>query len=126
MKPLSSKKKFFGLSFTSLVAFFVIAVSTAGSAYAADLPGVDLGIQDVFKGLACWLMRVSGSVMIIFLVIVGIKFMNAKGDPTKYNAAKKELTYVLIGMVVILGAYVIIATVAKAVGSDFSFVPLAC
>ncbi len=95
-----------------------------------NLPGEDLTIQNVLKiinGIACWLIRVITSVMVIFLVFIGFKFMNAQGDPGKITDAKKSFNNVLIGIVVIMSAYVIIATVANAVGvKDFSFIPLVC
>lgn len=95
-----------------------------------DWLGIDLSIQDVMDiltGLACWLLRVSFAVMVIFLVLAGLRFMNARGDPTRYTGAKKNFTHVLIGIIVIMGVYVIIATVATAVGrADFSLIPLVC
>lgn len=93
------------------------------------LPGVDVTIEDVFNiinGIACWLIRVVFAVMVIFLVLAGLRFMNARGNQIEFENAKKNFRHVLIGLVVILGTYVIIATVAKAVGADFSFIPLVC
>jgi len=101
----------------------------AGTEGEIDWTGVDLTIQDVadiINGLACWLIRVIFAVMVIFLILAGLRFMAAQGDPAKLTTAKKNLTQVLIGIVVIMAVYVIIATIANAVGSDFSFVPLVC
>lgn len=95
-----------------------------------DWLGIDLSIQDVQNiiiGLACWLMRVIFAVMVIFLVIAGLRFMAAQGNPEDFAGAKKNFNHVLIGIIVIMGVYVIIATVATAVGSvDFSLIPLVC
>jgi hypothetical protein len=95
-----------------------------------DWTGRDITIQDVegiVIGIACWMMRGSADLMIIFLVWSGILFMYAQGDPTKYKKAKDTLQKTLWGMLIILGVYVIIATVANAVGlQNFSFIPLAC
>jgi len=92
--------------------------------------GIDLSIQDVadiINGLACWLTRIATAIMVIFLVLAGLRFMNARGDPTKYGNAKKNLQHEIIGIMVIMGVYVIIATVANAVGrTDFSLIPLVC
>lgn len=92
--------------------------------------GVDLSIQDVaniINGLACWLTRIATAIMVIFLILAGFRFMNARGDPTKWTAAKKNFRYVLTGILVIMAVYVIIATVAHAVGrTDFSLIPLVC
>lgn len=92
--------------------------------------GIDLSIQDVadiINGLACWLTRIATAIMVIFLIIAGMRFMYARGNPTAYQAAVKNFQHVLIGILVIMAVYVIIATVAHAVGrTDFSLIPLVC
>lgn len=109
-----------------LFSFYLVQAATGDE----GLPGEDLAIQDVFNiinGLACWLTRVAGAIMVIFIILAGLRFMNARGDPTAFTAAKKNFNHVLIGLLVIMGVYVIIATVANAVGvTDFSFIPLVC
>ena len=95
-----------------------------------DWTGVDITIEDVaniIEGLACWLTRIATAVMVIFLVLAGLRFMNARGNPTAYQAAVKNFQHVLIGILVIMAVYVIIATVAATVGrTDFSLIPLVC
>lgn len=100
--------------------------------YAAEesLPDIDLTVEGLFNiiaGLACWFTRISLPIMVIFLVLAALRFMHAQGEPARFTAAKKNFSQVLIGILVIMGAYVIIATVANAVGvADFSFIPLVC
>lgn len=95
-----------------------------------DWLGIDLSIQDVayiIEGIACWLLRVSMLLAIIFIILAGIRFMAAQGNPASYQKAKTNFFHVLIGVIVITGIYEIIATVANAVGrTDFSFIPLIC
>ena len=101
-------------------------------AVAADdgYQGVDLTIQSVFgiiTGLACWFTRFALILIVVYIVIYGIKFMMAQGNPTKYEEAKKSFTWGLVGVLVILGTYTIIATVANGLGADYSLiVPLDC
>ncbi len=103
---------------------------TGGGGGEWDWTGIDLSIQDVadiINGLACWLTRIATAIMVIFLVIAGMRFMYARGNPTAYQAAVKNFQHVLIGILVIMAVYVIIATVAHAVGrTDFSLIPLVC
>ncbi len=120
----------------SLVIFFVVlflsfhlaGVASADTAGAGT--GIDLTIQDVFNivaGLACWLTRIVVAVMVIFIILAGFRFMYARGNPTAFEGAKKNFNHLLIGLLVIMGVYVIIATVANAVGvTDFSLIPLVC
>lgn len=92
--------------------------------------GIDLSIQDVadiINGLACWLTRIATAIMVIFLILAGFRFMYARGNPAAYQEAVKNFKHVLIGILVIMAVYVIIATVANAVGrTDFSLIPLVC
>lgn len=92
--------------------------------------GVDLTIQSVFgiiTGLVCWFSRFALILIVIYIIIYGIKFMMAQGNETKYGEAKKAFTWGLVGVIVILGTYTIIATVANALGADYSLiVPLNC
>ena len=92
--------------------------------------GIDLTIQDVFAiitGLVCWFGCIAVSLMVIFIILAGLRFMNARGDPAALTIAKKNFSHVLLGLLGIMGVSVIIATVANAVGvTDFSFIPLVC
>ena len=91
--------------------------------------GVNLTIQSVFgiiTGLACWFTRFALILMVVYIVFYGIKFMMAQGNPTKYEEAKKSFTWGLIGVLVILGTYTIIATVANFLGGNYPLTPLNC
>src|SRR3989344_7694250 len=91
--------------------------------------GVDLTIQSVFgiiTGLVCWFSQFALILIVAYIIIYGIKFMMAQGNATKYEEAKKAFTWGLVGVLVILGTYTIIATVANALGADYSFIPLNC
>jgi len=67
-------------------------------------------IEDLIEGVARWLMRVGGVILIIFIVYIGIKMMTAGSDANKFSEAVSSLKYVLIGGLVILGVGVILAT----------------
>ena len=100
----------------------------------ATSPDDYLGIQDftvqkianIITGFACWLIGIVLAVMVIFLVIAGIRYFLARGDPIKTGDATKNLTWTLVGILVILATNVIIATVANALGGSYSFLPLNC
>src|SRR3989344_5017869 len=84
-----------------------------------DFPGEDLDFEDlisIMTGLACWLGRVASLGAVIFVIWAGLRFMAARGDPKAFTDAVTNLKRVLLGILVIYGVYVIIATVANAVG----------
>lgn len=94
-----------------------------------DAPGINLTIQDVLEiitGLACWISSAALVLVVVAVIYYGIKFMMSQGDPTKLGDAKKAFLWGLVGIVVILGTYTIIATVANPLGGDYSFIPLSC
>ena len=100
-------------------------------AQASTPPGIDLTIQSVFgiiTGLACWFTRFALVLMVVMIVFYGIKFMTSQGNQTKFDEAKKSFTWALVGVLVILGTYTIIATVANFLGgASYSLViPLDC
>lgn len=99
------------------------------SASAQEYTGIDLTIQGVFgiiTGLVCWFTRFALILIVVYIVIYGIKFMMAQGNPTKYEEAKKSFTWGLVGVLVILGTYTIIATVANFLGGNYTPTPLNC
>lgn len=104
-------------------AFAVIDVS--------DQPGINLSIQDVLgiiTGLACWITRVVLVFIVVAIVYFGVKFLTAQGDSTKLTEAKKSFLWGLVGILVILGTYTIIATVAYSLGIENTslIIPLKC
>ena len=111
--------------------YYITVISLFGfSASAQEYTGIDLTIQSVFgiiTGLACWFTRFALILIVVYIIIYGIKFMMAQGNPTKYEEAKKSFTWGLVGVLVILGTYTIIATIANGLGADYSLiVPLDC
>lgn len=84
----------------------------------SNAPGIDLRIQDVYGivyGLACWASRFIIVIMVVLLILYGLRMMLAQDNENKFKEARKSLNYAIIGIVVIMGAYTIIATVANGV-----------
>ena len=108
--------------------FFTFAQGTATSSN--DFLGVqDFTVQriaNIITGFACWLIGIVLAIMVVFLVWAGLRFFWARGNETEVANAKKNLTWTLVGILVILATNVIIATVANALGGNYSFIPLNC
>ncbi len=85
-----------------------------------NAPGINLTIQSLFgivAGLACWSTRFITIVMVVMIVWYGFQMMAAQSNATKFTEARKGLGYAVVGMIVVLGAYTIIATVGNAISS---------
>ncbi|MBX4189918.1 hypothetical protein KW791_01290 [Candidatus Parcubacteria bacterium] len=94
------------------------------------LPGYDITVQSLFgilTGLACWATRLALIAVVLALVWYGLQFILSQGNPTKFAGAKKSFWYGILGVVVIMATYTIIATIANAFGADYTlFLPLDC
>ncbi|MBX4205163.1 MAG: pilin, partial [Candidatus Doudnabacteria bacterium] len=56
---------------------------------------------------------ISGLLAITMIIYNGFRYMTARGDDSQVATAKKGLTWSLLGLVLILFAYVIISAIAK-------------
>lgn len=74
---------------------------------------------------ACYFLDFVDILIVVFIVYVGFQFMTAGGDATKVGKAKDNLKYVIIGVAIVIGVYVIIATVAYNIGRP-GFAPFYC
>lgn len=79
-------------------------------------PGQDLSIQRLYGiivGLVCWLSRVALVIMTIAIIGYAAMMMWAGENATAYGDAKKSLVWAVVGCLVVLGTYTIVATVAN-------------
>ncbi|MBP9822256.1 MAG: hypothetical protein KBC81_02330 [Candidatus Pacebacteria bacterium] len=100
--------------------FYAVPVlaSTQTDSALANAPGVNLtiqGLMGIVQGLACYSTQLVTIVMVVVIVWYGFQMMASQGNQTKFTNARKSLGYAVVGMIVILGAYTIIATVANTV-----------
>ncbi len=90
-----------------------------------NAPGIDLTLEklmNLINGLACWIADVALVLIVIAVVYFGVMFLISQGDPGKVGNARKALSWGVVGIIVILGTYTIIASVGSAItGSDFTF-----
>jgi len=94
------KKFLFSLVFSSLIMipFLVFAADKISPERLVDMLRTFLGwFRNAFLVLAT-----------IFLLYAGTLFLTASGEPDKASKAKKMLTYALIGIVIGLGADILI------------------
>ena len=62
----------------------------------------------IFMNILYFLLSVVGIVAILSLVIAGLRYMIAFGDTEKIDSAKRMMGQSIIGIVVILGALIIV------------------
>lgn len=57
------------------------------------------------------MIAVGGILCIIFIILGGLKFVTSGGDEKKLASAKGTLTYAIVGLIVIILAFVILQVV---------------
>ncbi len=73
--------------------------------------GEDFQAKTFLERLIDFLVKLVGTVALVLLVIGGFRLVVAAGDDTAMNKAKDMIKYALIGLIVALLAYIIVATV---------------
>ena len=86
----------------------------------AGMPTGGVGALEsiISKGITI-LFIVAIILTLFFLIWGGISWITSAGDKTKIEGARKRLTYAVIGLVVVLLAFMIINIVGSLFGVDF-------
>lgn len=59
---------------------------------------------------------ISASVALLMVVIGGFRYIVARGDPSGTASAKNGILYAIVGLIVVMAAYSIVALTVKGVG----------
>ncbi len=81
-----------------------------------DHPGTKLDLWDALEKVINYLFALLIIVAVIFLLIAGILFVTAQGDPDKVKKARDFVLWALIGVIVGVLAYALVNFVQSMVG----------
>ena len=95
---------------------FAAATPWGGCLESTDVATIKC-IVPLFTNLVQGVLAISGVVLFIMLVVGGFNFLLSGGDPKKLEAARGTLTGAIIGLVVIVSAYLIIKTIEVTTGA---------
>lgn len=90
-----------------MLRFFETPIAHAG--VISDAPSVASILQNVLN----FLLSIIGVLAIIAVVISGLLYLTAAGNPKQIESAKKLLFYAIIGIVVALGSLVIVSQIGE-------------
>lgn len=65
-----------------------------------------------------WLLAVFGMIAIIAFVISGFQYLTAAGDEGQIETAKRNMKYSIIGIVVALSGWIILAAIYQALAGN--------
>ena len=91
---------------------FILAASVRAQSNPNPLPqphSSDLG--PILQNVINWILGIAGLLAVLMLVIGGVRYVISAGNPTQTEGAKKTIIYALVGIVVIILAYVLVNTV---------------
>jgi len=74
-------------------------------------------IMDVIESITDWVLGIAGALAVLFIIISGIRYITSAGNQNLQEAAKKNLTSAIIGLVIVLLAFVIVQVLARVLTS---------
>jgi len=92
---------------SAFVSFFLLASPVLAAS--ADVSKIQTFIQGVIQVL----VTLAGLVSAGFFVWGGIGYITSSGDPEKLDRSKKTIVYSAIGLVIVLGAFVLSTIVTQ-------------
>lgn len=75
-------------------------------------------LEPLFQNLVIAVVSLVGVALFVMFVIGGFKFLLSGGDQKQLEQAKNTITYAIIGLVVIVVAYLILRTITAFTGVD--------
>jgi Type IV secretion system pilin len=112
------------LSFTSFRYAWAQSIRCSGQPNFLYNPTCQAGIGNIQSFIAAFLkavVEISLPILTLFIVYAGFKFVFARGKPDDLAEAKRNFLYVILGAILILGAWVLAsligATATQVVGS---------
>lgn len=88
----------------------------SGSGKGVYIPGSEIGlsdksIQEILINLLTWALEVVGVLALLGFVISGVQYIIASGNENVMENAKRNMTYAIIGVIVVLASVVIIKAI---------------
>mgnify|MGYP001607593183 CR=1 FL=1 len=80
-----------------------------------DVPTLK-GLEAVFSNVVSVVLSLAGVVLFIMLIYGGFKYLTAGGDPKALEGAKGTLSHAILGLVVLILAFIILKVIAEVTG----------
>ncbi len=85
------------------------------------LPNPPGGIQEVLLNILQWLLQIVGIIALISFIISGIQYFTAAGEESKAESAKRNVTYSVIGVIVVTASFLIVQAIQNALAAKTIF-----
>ncbi len=92
----------------------------------ADIPAPLSCTTYFISNIVSAAVPLAGVAAIILIIWSGIKFLTSGGDPLKVEGAKKTLTWAVVGLVIVLMAFVIFKIFSLVSGVNCTILGVQC
>ena len=111
------KKILAGISALILSLFFV------SPAFALSFPSFQFAssssVGNFVAVLLNWVVSIVGILAVVYLVYGGIAYLTSGGNEDRVKAAKNVILTAIIGLIIVVAAWLIVSTISKAVAPTF-------
>jgi hypothetical protein len=77
-------------------------------------------LESLFKNVVQAVVALAGVALLVMFFVAGFSYLFSGGDPKKLEQAKGTLTNAIIGLTVIVGAYIILNLIRVFTGVDIT------
>lgn len=77
-------------------------------------------LTSVFANVASVVSALIGFALLIMLIRGGVAYITAQGDPKAIASARSTITWAIIGFIVVLASFLIIALISGVLGVDIT------
>jgi Type IV secretion system pilin len=81
--------------------------------------GSSLNSSSILNSLVGVIVAIAGLIFFFMLLVGGIRYMTAGGDPKNAESARKIITNALLGLLIVVAAYLITTILGELLGIDF-------
>jgi hypothetical protein len=83
-----------------------------------DIP-ILRGFEDIFRSVISIAIPIGGVILFIMLLLGGFKYITSGASPDKAEAAKRTITYAILGIVLLSMGYLILRLIAVFTGANY-------
>lgn len=80
------------------------------------LAGGTLG--DVISSAMVYVFPIAGFILLLYLILAGYQYLTSMGDPKAIQRSRSNMTWAIIGFIVIFSAYWVVQFVGRVLGID--------
>jgi hypothetical protein len=78
------------------------------------------GFERIFANVITVVIELAGVILFLTFIVAGFKYLTSSGDPKALEGAKGTLTHAIIGLIVLLLAFVILVIIQEVTGAPIT------